>query len=113
MADITMCEGTDCLKREHCYRFKAIANPYRQSWFVNVPSFSQENPCEHFLELHQEARLYDLIDHETGEVYLAKVKSIEISDFVHSNNGIFMSTPSFVTSRFIEDVYATFPNEVM
>jgi hypothetical protein len=32
MADITMCGNKDCTLKETCYRFTAIANPYRQSY---------------------------------------------------------------------------------
>lgn len=37
MSDITMCEGTGCPFRDSCYRFTAEANPYRQSYFMEVP----------------------------------------------------------------------------
>jgi len=30
MADITMCEGLACQRKEQCYRFTAEKNPYRQ-----------------------------------------------------------------------------------
>ena len=34
MADISKCKGINCPLKETCYRFTAIANPYRQSWFA-------------------------------------------------------------------------------
>lgn len=37
MADITMCNVTDCPVKEKCHRFTADANPYRQSWFTEPP----------------------------------------------------------------------------
>jgi len=37
MADITMCEGTNCPMRANCYRYTAPVNPYRQSYFRVVP----------------------------------------------------------------------------
>lgn len=37
MSDITMCEGTGCPMRESCYRYNAEPNPYRQSYFMEVP----------------------------------------------------------------------------
>ena len=37
MADITMCEGQTCEKKETCYRFKAPVNEYRQAYFVGLP----------------------------------------------------------------------------
>ncbi|MFK5882802.1 MAG: hypothetical protein QM489_00440 [Candidatus Izemoplasma sp.] len=32
MADISMCHGQNCPKKEQCYRFTASANPYMQSY---------------------------------------------------------------------------------
>jgi len=37
MSDITMCSGTNCPKKEECYRCTAYANEYRQSWFSEPP----------------------------------------------------------------------------
>ena len=37
MSDICKCEGTGCPFRDSCYRFTAEANPYRQSYFMEVP----------------------------------------------------------------------------
>ena len=37
MADITMCRGEHCDKKEQCYRFTALMNEYRQSMFVETP----------------------------------------------------------------------------
>jgi hypothetical protein len=37
MADITMCAGEGCLKKESCYRFNATPNPFRQSYFMDIP----------------------------------------------------------------------------
>ena len=37
MADITMCTDNDCPRRETCYRYKAVACKYRQSYFLNSP----------------------------------------------------------------------------
>lgn len=37
MSDITMCEGTGCPFRDSCYRYNAEPNPYRQSYFMEVP----------------------------------------------------------------------------
>lgn len=47
MADITMCEGKGCTKREECYRFTATPNEYRQSYFVGTP-IQEDGDCEHF-----------------------------------------------------------------
>lgn len=59
--DGTMCEGTGCPFRDSCYRFTAEANPYRQSYFMEVPlkwlNFVQEGShtpivaeCEEYWE---------------------------------------------------------------
>jgi hypothetical protein len=42
--DITMCKGTDCPLKQTCYRFTAINNEYRQSYFVEPPI--KDNKCE-------------------------------------------------------------------
>lgn len=34
MTDISMCLGVDCPIKEKCYRFKAVPNPYRQTYLV-------------------------------------------------------------------------------
>jgi hypothetical protein len=48
MADITMCTGTGCDKKEHCYRHTAKACEYRQSYFCDVPINDWNNECKHF-----------------------------------------------------------------
>ena len=37
MPDISMCKGTDCSLKYHCYRFTAIPSMYRQAYFVKPP----------------------------------------------------------------------------
>lgn len=44
MADITMCRGEGCTRREQCYRYTAPINRYGQSVFINTP----KEPCSHF-----------------------------------------------------------------
>ncbi len=46
MADITMCEGTNCPKKETCYRFTAKPSEYRQSYFTTPPI--NGDVCEYF-----------------------------------------------------------------
>ena len=41
MADISMCEGKGCERKETCYRFKATPNEHRQSY--TKPSLKKEN----------------------------------------------------------------------
>jgi hypothetical protein len=35
--DGTMCEGTGCTMKSSCYRYNAEPNPFRQSYFMEVP----------------------------------------------------------------------------
>lgn len=49
MADITMCEGTDCPLKDKCYRYLAPKNPYRQSYFVNAPI--KNSNCDYYWEI--------------------------------------------------------------
>lgn len=46
MSDITKCKGTDCPVNEHCYRYTAKANEFRQSYFVEPPI--KDGKCEMF-----------------------------------------------------------------
>ena len=48
MPDITMCKGTNCPKRDSCYRHTAEANPYRQSYFVDAPYDKENDLCEYY-----------------------------------------------------------------
>jgi len=47
MADITKCKGTNCPNKETCYRFTAISNEYRQSFFAEVP-LKSDNTCDEY-----------------------------------------------------------------
>ena len=49
MADITMCEGKDCNLKESCYRYKAKANEYRQSYFTESPI--KNGKCEMYIKI--------------------------------------------------------------
>lgn len=51
MADITMCKSKDCPLKEKCYRFLAVANEYRQSYFVESPFDKELNKCEHYWKI--------------------------------------------------------------
>ena len=35
MPDITMCSGKNCEIKNECYRYRAIPNEFRQSWFAD------------------------------------------------------------------------------
>lgn len=48
VADITMCKGEGCKKKDKCLRHTAKANEYRQSYFVILPINKKNNKCEYF-----------------------------------------------------------------
>jgi len=45
MADISMCSGEGCPKKENCYRHTAYANEFMQSYFTEVP-LKEDKTCE-------------------------------------------------------------------
>jgi uncharacterized protein YcgL (UPF0745 family) len=49
MADITMCEGLTCPRKEQCYRYTASKNDYRQAYFFQMP-LEKDNSCEYFTD---------------------------------------------------------------
>jgi hypothetical protein len=55
-ADITMCIGRDCPKKDTCYRFAAPPTWQRQSYFSEVPYDGED--CNYYwkLEEHDENR---------------------------------------------------------
>lgn len=48
MADITACEGKDCPFKDKCYRYTCPKNPYRQSYFVEIPFDKDKADCKYF-----------------------------------------------------------------
>lgn len=48
-ADISKCEGTNCPLKETCYRFRAIPNEYRQSYFMEPPF--KDDKCDFYLKI--------------------------------------------------------------
>ena len=46
MADITMCEGTDCPLKETCCRYKAEPTEHWQSYFVKPPF--KNGKCDYY-----------------------------------------------------------------
>ena len=46
MADITMCSGQGCDKKEQCYRYTAKADEFWQSYFTTPPI--KDGECEYF-----------------------------------------------------------------
>ncbi len=55
MADITMCRDEECTLKETCYRFKAVVNEYRQSYFSepvkNEKDEDGNHTCNHYWEV--------------------------------------------------------------
>ncbi len=50
MPDITMCKDTECGQRMQCYRFRAIPNEHRQSYFAGVVRmYEADDSCEYYL----------------------------------------------------------------
>jgi hypothetical protein len=49
MADITMCKGTGCEKKEKCHRYMAVKSP-RQSFFASVP-LKKDGDCAYFSQI--------------------------------------------------------------
>lgn len=45
--DITKCHGINCPQKNACYRFTAVANPYRQSYFSLSP-LASNGDCIYF-----------------------------------------------------------------
>lgn len=65
MPDIAMCLGIgqtdnrstssmECPKKETCYRFKAIPNKGRQSYFMFLPYDRATEICKHFMKVTEE-----------------------------------------------------------
>ena len=48
MPDITMCKGDGCIKKEGCYRFKAVPDAILQSYFLEAPYV--DNECYYFIQ---------------------------------------------------------------
>ena len=47
MPDISMCMNKECPKKNKCYRYMAVPNPFRQSY----ADFGKELPCDHYWPL--------------------------------------------------------------
>jgi hypothetical protein len=59
MPDISMCSGEKCPLKENCYRFLAIPNEFRQSYFMNPPYNHQTNECEYFWDNYLYQKIKD------------------------------------------------------
>jgi hypothetical protein len=57
MADITKCQGTDCPKKESCYRYLASVTEWRQAWFCECPL--KNGKCDHYWEYCSKCNQYN------------------------------------------------------
>jgi hypothetical protein len=48
MPDLTMCEGNDCPLKETCYRYRATASEFRQSYFSDLPYDKEREKCDYY-----------------------------------------------------------------
>jgi hypothetical protein len=55
MPDIAMCNGSGCASANECYRFRAIPNEYRQSYF-NTPPI-KDGRCDYFAPIEGRTHL--------------------------------------------------------
>lgn len=55
MADISMCKGTNCPSANDCYRFRAIPNEFRQTYFVTPPI--EGDKCKYFSSIEGRTNL--------------------------------------------------------
>ena len=48
MADVSCCTGTECPKKNVCYRHTAPTNDFWQSYFVEAPLDKDTKVCAYF-----------------------------------------------------------------
>lgn len=67
--DITMCEGKTCPLKDHCYRYTAKPNEFRQSYFVEEPYKIKNNKfkCDYLWTDDNQSILYQLNSILNGE----------------------------------------------
>jgi hypothetical protein len=53
MADITMCNDTECSKCKQCYRAQATAGSYMQSYFAGSPRDKDTDKCDYFWKMEE------------------------------------------------------------
>ncbi len=57
MPDITMCDDEKCHLKKICYRFRAIPNEHRQSYFLQTPRKDYE--CDYFYPIEECHKIKD------------------------------------------------------
>lgn len=82
MADITMCSGHSCPMKEKCYRFVAIPNIYRQSYFMKPP-VQADGKCDSF---GFDNTKYETIKFELPNTFLTNIDP----DFIDSQIRLFL-----------------------
>ena len=112
MPDITMCKGYGCRARNHCYRFTAKPSRW-QSWFAQTPGSNKK--CKYYYEMEVDKMFYNVIDAETGEIYVDMALSSEVSNFLVDYKCRIVGAPDFLTEdqRNDEDFYVIPSKEVM
>lgn len=49
MTDISKCDGTNCDKKDTCYRYLAPDNPYYQSYLLAEDAVDKEGCCKYYI----------------------------------------------------------------
>jgi len=57
MPDINKCMGKDCTKRVNCYRYRALSNPERQSFYRDSPINIKTQKCDRYLQIINHGKL--------------------------------------------------------
>lgn len=60
--DITKCEGTNCPLKESCFRFRAIGDKLRQSYFIEVPYNHETNTCDVYWKITENETRINKLD---------------------------------------------------
>lgn len=55
MVDIAMCNNNLCTLKETCYRFKAIANEFRQSY--GIFKQDKEGKCDYYWKIEKNEKV--------------------------------------------------------
>jgi hypothetical protein len=100
MPDITMCLGHGCRARNHCYRFSATPSQM-QSYFVDVPG--SDKKCDYYSQRDYSNMMYNVIDAETGEVYIDSENAETVGQFLQNFECRIVATPDFIPTEDRDD----------
>ena len=81
MADITMCTGTGCRARNHCYRFGATPMQM-QSYFANVPGADKK--CVYYSKKDYSNMMYSVIEPTLDDANTASQEELEAAGEIMS-----------------------------